>query len=331
MSTAIDGVTVAEDFVPVIDLSGTDTPEGKALAAKAIGSACETSGFFTVVGHGVDEELVDRMYESCRAFFALPDERKAAHGVGPGTNGFYAEAGCGSKSSGIESLPDLQEVFAASVRDNSAPPAGADALTLPWEAVNQWPAEPADFRAVWLEYSAAMERLSQDLLHLFALALGLDEHFFDDKTDQASSTISANYYYPLTEPPMAGQLRKGPHADWGNLTILHQDGAGGLQVEQQGHGWRDVPYTRGSFVINIGDMMEFWTGGRWVSTMHRVRNPLPGQEGEARISIPYFHIPNPDATIEPILPFSNAHTSQRIKTASTPAEWFGARLAEVFS
>jgi isopenicillin N synthase-like dioxygenase len=329
MSSATDDVTVVSGYVPVIDLSGS-TPAAKQLAAKAIGAACESSGFFTVVGHGVDQELIDRMYETSRAFFELPAEKKAEVGVIPGTNGYYASVGCGSKSCGIEAPPDLNEVFAASVRDNNVVAEGVEAVTLPWVAANRWPDAPGDFRKVWHEYSTAMERLATDLIRLFALALGLDEHFFDDKIDDAASTISANYCYPLTEPPIPGQLRKGPHADWGNMTILYQDEAGGLQVEEKGHGWRDVPCTRGSFVINIGDMMEFWTGGRWVSTMHRVRNPLEGH-AEARISIPFFHIPNPDTRIAPLFPFSNAGTMERIRTASTPADWFRERLADVFS
>ena len=323
-----DEVTVVGGYVPVIDLSGADTPAGRLLAARAIGAACENSGFFTVVGHGVAQELIDRMYETARVFFELPAEEKAKVAVAPGTNGFYAEAGC---SCGEEEAPlDLNEVFVASVRgDGNTLPEDASAVTLPWEAVNQWPEAPVPFRAVWREYTSVMEGLATDLIRLFALALGLDENYFDDKIDRQVSTISANYYYPLTVPPLPGQLRKGEHADWGNMTILYQDGGGGLQVEEKDRGWTDVPYTRGSFVVNLGDMMEFWSGGRWVSTRHRVVLPVEGKN-QARISIPFFHIPNPDAKIEPLLPISDAGTGERISSASTPADWFRERLAEVF-
>ncbi|GGV58754.1 2OG-Fe(II) oxygenase [Streptomyces longisporoflavus] len=327
-SGATDEVTVVGGYVPVIDLSGTNTPAGRGSAARAIGAACETSGFFTVVGHGVAQELIDRMYETARAFFELPAEEKAKVAVAPGTNGFYAEAGC---SCGEEEAPlDLNEVFVASVRgDDNTVPGNAGAVTLPWEAANQWPEAPEPFRAVWREYTTAMEELATDLIRLFALALGLDENYFDDKIDRQVSTISANYYYPLTIPPLPGQLRKGEHADWGNMTILYQDGGGGLQVEEKDRGWTDVPYTRGSFVVNLGDMMEFWSGGRWVSTRHRVVLPAEGKN-QTRISIPFFHIPNPDAKIEPLLPVSDEATGERIRSASTPAEWFRERLAEVF-
>lgn len=315
-------------FVPVIDLSETD----QQLVASAIGGACETSGFFTVVGHGVEQELIDRMYAAARAFFELPAEQKAQVGVVPGAHGFYAKAGSAAKSIGQDAPADLNEVFITCVRgdDSAQLRASTGDVSAPWAARNQWPQSPAEFRAVWQEYTNAMEGLATRLIRLFALALGLDQDFFDDKIDNDMSTIAANYYYPLTAPPLPGQLRKGPHTDWGNLTILYQDEIGGLQVEQAGHGWREVTPTRGSFVINIGDLMAFWTGGRWVSTMHRVRNPVEGHTN-SRITIPFFHMPNHDAPIEPLFPFSDAATAARFEAKTTPGEWYRKRLADTIS
>jgi isopenicillin N synthase-like dioxygenase len=332
LSISTDHVTLVDGYVPVIDLSVAHTPAGKSLVAKAIGTACEQSGFFTVVGHGVPAELVDRIYATSRAFFELPVAQKPEVAVTPGTHGFYANAGSASKSIGQDSPPDLNEVFISCVRgdDPVAPQAPNGQPTAVWEAANRWPDTPREFRRAWWEYTDAMERLATDLIRLFALALGLDEHFFDNKIDNDMSTIAANYYYPLSTPPLPGQLRKGAHTDWGNLTILYQDKSGGLQVDQKGHGWRDVPHTEGGFVINIGDLMAFWTGGRWVSTMHRVRNPVEGHTN-ARITIPFFHMPNYDATIEPLFPFRDDHTEERFATATTPGEWYQERLAAVVS
>lgn len=325
-------VTVVDGYVPVIDLSSARTSSGRSLVAKAIGSACESSGFFTVVGHGVDQRLVDRMCAAARAFFELPAEEKAKVAVQPGTHGFYANAGSASKSIGQNAPPDLNEVFITCVRgdDEREQRSSLGRSTPPWEAVNRWPDAPPRFRDVWQEYTAAMERLATDLIRLFALALGLDEHFFDDKIDNDMSTIAANYYYPLSRPPLPGQLRKGAHTDWGNLTILCPDEAGGLQVDQLGHGWRDVPYIPGGFVINIGDLMAFWTAGRWVSTLHRVRNPIEGHTA-SRLTIPFFHMPNHDALIEPLFSFSDNATEERFRTATTPGEWYQERLADTVS
>jgi len=323
---------VVAGFVPVIDVSAAHSPSGRAQVSAAIGSACESSGFFTVVGHGVDQALIDSMYATSRAFFEQPAEEKAKVAVMPGTHGFYANAGSASKSIGQDAPADLNEVFIASVRgdDGTAQRSQHADQSAPWAAVNRWPELPPEFRTVWQRYIAAMEALSRDLIGLFALALGLDEDFFADKIDNDMSTLAANYYYPLTEPPLPGQLRKGPHTDWGNLTILYQDEVGGLQVEQKGHGWRDVPYTPGSFVINIGDLMAFWSAGRWVSTLHRVCNPVEGHTN-SRVTVPFFHMPNFDARIEPLFPFSDEGTEQRFKTATTPGEWYWERLRDIIS
>jgi isopenicillin N synthase-like dioxygenase len=319
-------------FVPVVDLSGANTPAGKSRVAEAIGAACETSGFFTVVGHGVDQELIDRMYATTRAFFELPAKEKAKVAAQPGSNGFYAYTGSAAKSLGNDSPPDLTEGFITCVRGDDSPRqralAGGEAA--PWAAANRWPDTPAEFREVWREYTAAMEKLATDLVRLFALALGLDEHFFDDKIDNDMSSLVANYYYPLTAAPLAGQLRKSAHTDWGNLTILLQDDIGGLQVEQKGHGWRDVPYVPRSFVVNIGDLVAFWTAGRWVSTMHRVRNPVDGHNN-SRITIPFFHMPNHDALVEPVFSFTDAVVADRFRTVTTPGEWYRERLAAMVS
>ena len=63
------------------------------------------------------------------------------------------------------------------------------------------------------------------------------------------------------------------------------------------HDWIEVPATKNCFVINIGDLMELWTGGRWVSTRHRV---IAKPDQAARKSIAYFHQPNWDAVIKPM-------------------------------
>ncbi|MFE1193206.1 2-oxoglutarate and iron-dependent oxygenase domain-containing protein [Streptomyces olivaceoviridis] len=196
--------------VPVIDLSATRTKAGELLVAQAISGACETSGFFTVVGHGVDQDLVDRMYAVSRAFFERPAGEKAEVAVSPGTHGLYADAGSAAKSLGNTAPPDLNEVFIAGVRGDrpveSRAPDGNTAS--PWGAVNRWPATPPEFRAVWHEYMVAMERLATDLIRLFALALGLDRHFFDDKIDDGMSTLAANYYHPLSGPPLPGSYAR---------------------------------------------------------------------------------------------------------------------------
>ena len=78
------------------------------------------------------------------------------------------------------------------------------------------------------------------------------------------------------------------------LTILAQDAAGGLEVRGR-DGWVAAPPIPGSFVVNLGDMLERMTGGRYRSTPHRVRNTSTSE----RISFPLFLDPAWDAEVLP--------------------------------
>ena len=128
-------------------------------------------------------------------------------------------------------------------------------------------------------YYRRMNRLANDLMGIFALALDLPEDFFFDKLDKNISALRVICYPEQKETPEPGQLRGGAHTDYGTLTILMSDkAAGGLQAQHRDGYWVDVVIEPGTYVINIGDIMQIWTNDRWVSTMHRVVNP-PAERG----------------------------------------------------
>ncbi|MGW3205226.1 isopenicillin N synthase family dioxygenase [Streptomyces sp. NPDC001135] len=324
---------VADGFVPVIDLSPRSTPQGRAAIARTIDQACTGSGFFVVVGHGVPQELIDRMFTVTYAFFRLPEEEKEQVAHRPGVSGFRRTGGSTAHSLDQRTPPDLCEAFSVhatgELGDEERRKLGNEWAT--WTLANIWPRNPPEFREVWQEYMTAMGDLAADLMRLFALALDLDEKFFDDKFDHHGSSIAVNYYPPQLTPPLPGQWRRGPHTDFGSLTILYQeDDRGGLQVLQDEDTWRDVSAIPGSFVVNIGDLMALWTGGRWVSTMHRVTTPHPG-DTSSRLSIPYFYLPNHDASIEPMRPFTDSPAVERSGASVIAGEWMSHKIQKLFA
>jgi isopenicillin N synthase-like dioxygenase len=149
-----------------------------------------------------------------------------------------------------------------------------------------------------------MDRLVVFLMRLAALALGVEERFFDDKVDRSIGTMRLNYYPRQLQPPAPGQLRAGAHTDYGSITILNgEDVPGGLQVRTRRGEWIDVRTPPEHFVINIGDLLMRWTNDRWLSNLHRVVNPPRADGGHApRLSIAFFNHPNYDALIEGIAP-----------------------------
>jgi isopenicillin N synthase-like dioxygenase len=264
--------------IPLIDLSAAPP----AALARAIDAALGRAGFFTIVGHGVPRATIDAAFAASRRFFALPEARKAAshielsgHKRGWDPVGWQA----------LDPLqpPDLKESFYL----------GVEAF-----APNPWPDDAMlpGFRSACEAYTAAMDALARRLMRLFELALDLAPGHFDAYMRQPICTTRLLHYPPLPAS-LPGQIGCGAHSDWGALTLLAQDDAGGLQVEQADGTWLDATPVEGSFVVNVGDMMQRWTNDRWRSTVHRVANRVADRE---RWSIAYFFDLDGDALIEPL-------------------------------
>jgi len=294
--------------VPVIDIAPFAAGADRAAArertgvVRAVDAACTEIGFFSIAGHGVPAALVDRMLETSRAFFDLPlDEKQRVARPHPEQSRGYLAVGAEnlSYSRGDASTTDLKEFFAIGPIDVPDEPYYRQPAAYPSFAPNLWPERPAALRPVWTEYYRAMEGLAARIMSIFALALGLAEDFFRDKTDRHISGIRANHYPEQIEPPASGQIRAGAHTDYGAVTILLPENVPGLQVLSRSGAWVDVTAPSGTFVCNIGDLMQHWTNDRWISTMHRVVNPpRETAAGNRRLSIPFFHQPNYDALIE---------------------------------
>jgi isopenicillin N synthase-like dioxygenase len=291
--------------VPVIDISryreGTVT--GKHEVAEAVGAACRSVGFVVVTGHGVDPDLVARLRSVTAEFFALAAAEKLQVKMPPDRyRGYMAEAESLAASYGQESPPDLKESLSIGpVEVPAGDPYFAPEQAGAFFAANQWPARPAELRPVWTEYYDAMQQLATQVMRIFALALDLDEYWFESLVDRHITNMSAIHYPPLLRDPLPGQLRGGAHTDFGSITIVQRDAApGGLQVQLDGE-WVDVPYVEDSFVINLGDLMAEWTNDEWVSTIHRVALPDRVEDVRSdRLSFTFFHQPNYDAVIEVI-------------------------------
>jgi isopenicillin N synthase-like dioxygenase len=295
--------------VPVIDL--TAARQGglaeRQRAARRIDEACCEIGFFTVSGHGVPERVARDLREAAHGFFALPVEEKlqAAHPVEGTPRGYHALAGEALARANDEvAPPDLKEFFHVGPVDVTDDPYFTSAQGRQFFLPNLWPARPAGFAHAAIAYYRTMDGLVVFLMRLAALALGVDERFFDDKVTRSIGTMRLNYYPRQQEAPAPGQLRAGAHTDYGSLTILNgEDVPGGLQVRTRRGDWIDVHTPPEHLVINIGDLLMRWTNDRWLSNLHRVVNPpLAGGENAPRLSIAFFNHPNYDALIECIAP-----------------------------
>ena len=300
-------VLLTRTEIPCIDLAASFDVAGRAAAAASIREACETVGFFTIVGHGVPDSVTDALVREAKAFFALPQAEKLLVPMPASkvSRGYMPpKTRALGYTLGAETPPDWQEGYGIGPLD---PVPAHLAGTLAGDfffAPNIWPEGRPAFRAAFEDYFRCMDALSAHVLRLFALALGKEWGFFDDKIDRAASVLRTIWYPPQPEAPLPGQLRAGEHSDYGTLTILKgEDVPGGLQVRLRDGLWADVHPAPGAFVCNIGDLMMRWTNDEWLSNVHRVANPPREHASVGRLSIPFFHNPNADAVVECIRGF----------------------------
>ncbi len=281
--------------LPVIDLSsfGRDSHTSQQVSEE-LGRACRDSGFFFVAGHGVDENLCQKLFELSRQFFKQDLETKMTIRMERGGRAWrgYFPVG-GELTSG---RPDQKEglYFGTELPlDHPKVKAG-----VPLFGANLFPDLPG-FRETVLEYVDSLTRLGHRLMEVMALSLGLPLHYFRDCYTKDPLILFRIFHYPptATRTNEDSTWGVGEHTDYGLLTILRQDEHPGLEVKSP-KGWIEAPPIPGTFVCNIGDMLDRMTGGFYRSTPHRVRN----QSQEGRLSLPFFFDPNFDAEIHPIIP-----------------------------
>ncbi len=288
----IDG-PIMSDTLPIIDLGSSGEGDGASLAriAEEVGAACRDVGFFYVVNHEVDKELIAKAFAQSGDFFALPvaDKRKLAIETIGGNRGY---SGLLHEALDPARGPDMKEAFNVGLELAAADPellAGK-----PFRSLNAWPAV-SGFRETLVSYYDACAALGARLHRAFARDLGLRTDFFDDKFDRPMATLRL-LHYPASPSAAAAPTGAGAHTDYGNLTLLATDDVGGLEVRTRARQWIEAPVVPGAFVVNIGDCLMRWTNDVYVSTPHRVVN----RSVRERYSIAFFFDPNPDAIVETI-------------------------------
>ncbi|MBS3017334.1 Validamycin A dioxygenase [Comamonas sp. PE63] len=280
--------------LPLIDISGlrSHDPVDQHLVAEQLRQACEQRGFFYITGHGIDPALISSLFAASQRFFDLPmTEKLAVDKKLSRCNRGYEPLRAQTLESGAP--PDLKESFyaGAEVAANDARVLAGRFNTGP----NQWPETLPDFRAVMQNYYQAAYGLGATIVRGLALSLGVPVSHFDGYLKEAAATLRLLHYPPQPANPEPGEKGCGEHTDFGGVTLLLQDEAGGLQVWDKDLGsWIDAPPVPGAFVVNIGDLFARWTNDRYVSTLHRVINV----SGRERYSVPFFFTGNPLHKVE---------------------------------
>jgi isopenicillin N synthase-like dioxygenase len=288
MPSALEAARVSAASLPIIDISGLSS--ARSADRQAVGAqlraACIDKGFFYIRNHGIPEKLVDDVFAEAAAFFALPAEQKAeVDKAKSNANRGYEPLQGQTLEPGAP--PDLKEGYYIGPEHGLDHPRVIAGMFN--HGSNQWPVQRPNFRPVMMAYFDVMVELAERMMTGIALSLDLPEDYFAHYCSDAMATVRLLHYPP--QPPQArpGQKGAGAHTDFGGLTLLRQDGVGGLQVWDQGSdGWIHADPVPETFVVNLGDMISRWTNDRYRSTVHRVVNA----SGRERYSVPFFYTGN---------------------------------------
>ncbi|KAF8453858.1 hypothetical protein BGX38DRAFT_1175922 [Terfezia claveryi] len=312
-------------FIPLIDFSHFlhGTVEEKQACAKAIVSGFRDAGFIYLKNHGIPEETVKDLFQKSAEFFKRPQSQKeslawysARANRGYSTFGREKTTRFTSKldvDTLREKSPDLKESFEVGRSDQPEYP-------------NLWPDKfddaGANFKSNMEAFFQTGNKIHIQLMQAIAMGLEIQEDWFDKYCKSADNTLRL-LHYPGARKEVLGTgdddeaaqggnrkkskaVRAGAHTDYGTITLLFQDNAGGLQVRSPSGVYVDATPIPGTIVVNAGDLLARWSNDQIKSTEHRVVKPpshpvvVHGEDGQteewypARYSCVYFC--NPDFT-----------------------------------
>ncbi|KAH1130041.1 hypothetical protein J1N35_001419 [Gossypium stocksii] len=279
-----------ELVIPTIDLGAFLLGDSLAVskAAEVVNEACKNHGFFLVVNHGVDSGLIDKAHQYMDSFFSLQlsEKQKAKRKVGESYG--YASSFVGRFSSKLPWKETLSFQYCPYTQN-----------IVQHYMVNWMGEDFRDFGRLYQEYCEAMNKVSQEIMGLLGISLGLDQAYFKDFFEENDSILRLNHYPPCQKPELT--LGTGPHTDPTSLTILHQDQVGGLQVFAD-EKWHSVAPIPGAFVVNIGDTFMALTNGIYKSCLHRA---VVNTE-TVRKSLAFFLCPKLERPVTPAAGLVNA-------------------------
>ena len=294
MSTRPEGV-------PVVDL---DDDAGIATALSDV-------GFVAVRGHGVPLQELAAMRRLLVDLFAVDEDAKRRQAISRDDyRGFIPLRFFSPNRAGT----DPSDAFEGYKLHWECPPDHPVRVECALYGSNRWVDHLPAMASVVGSWWAAMDALACRLVDGLAGFLGLDGQTLAS-TRPAPLTNVTLLHYPRRRPddPAPGFH---PHKDITVVTILDPDPVGGLEVRSRNGAWAEAGCPEGTLLVNVGDLLEVWSGGRVVSTPHRVASPA----GTDRYSAPFFVVPNHRVVVEPLLEPVDGFEPRKVDVGCVTAE-----------
>ncbi|KAH9324679.1 hypothetical protein KI387_004857, partial [Taxus chinensis] len=264
----------AQQSIPVINLAANHSE-----TVSQIAQASQDWGFFQIINHGIPLSMLERINGVSKEFFDLPlEEKRRQCPVRPGTNmlegyGRFFDVSDDTVLDWVDAL--VHYISPSSIK-----------------AVEHWPTNPETYRETFEKYGEEVLRVTEKLLVLLSEGLGLDPDYVQTLIKEPVLQLRINYYPPCPQPDLVHGLK--PHSDGSLLTVLLDNEVEGLQV-RKGTEWYNVIRVPGALVVNIGDILQIISNGKYKSAEHRAG----ANANQFRMSTVLFLGPQDDVMIAP--------------------------------
>jgi isopenicillin N synthase-like dioxygenase len=304
--------------VPVVDVGAlvgirqrqrVETVSADVLdAVERIDHALRTTGCFVAINSRVGNDVSSVAFSSSSSLFGLGADKLQASAIPKG--GFMRGYLPFGRESGLSTYFEPKEGFSYGFEWSGLEDVKTNAL----HGDNVWPGDLGDSDRKGLQSLFALGvETAEDLATAIFLSLrqrnnATDFHTYLD--DRGKTSVMRLFHYLARDALAIGDevdnkvvMGSSPHTDWGFLTLILQDDVGGLQFKYRDQ-WIDVPHIPGSIIVNCGDFLQFISGGRYHSPVHRVLSP----RSRDRTSFVLFYYPRFETPMDPEL-FERIHLS----------------------
>ncbi|MDX2227995.1 MAG: 2-oxoglutarate and iron-dependent oxygenase domain-containing protein [Leptolyngbyaceae cyanobacterium bins.349] len=306
--------------IPVLDLHDFAADgDRRSQFISQLGAALEELGFFAMVNHGVDTDLIQKAYQVATQFFELPTNIKQTYEK-PELYGQRGYTSFGQEHAKDHPVPDLKEFWHLG-RD--LPPDHPQRHQYP---PNLAIAEVPDFHPVMTQLYTQLERCAADLLKACALYLGEPETLMAEMIQDGDTILRIIHYPPVAADVHPASLRSAPHEDINLITLLCEATDDGLELLHPNGTWLPIRAVPGQIIVDSGDMLQYLTNGVIKSTTHRVVNPTG--DLSRRFSMPCFVHARKDVNLSP-LPGCIAKTGTLRYPPITAGDYLMQRLREI--
>lgn len=299
--------------IPILDLN--EYEDNKSEFVRKINQGYQEYGFIGIRNHGISDQQISDTYACLKSFFELSENIKMKYHI-EGIGGARGYTPFGIEVAKDSNHPDLKEFYHVGRNNHDVDPKMKP---------NIWPEEISEFKEIMLKLYEDLDHLGRILLKAIALALKLDENFFEDKVQIGNSILRPIHYPPIHSDTKS--VRSGQHEDINVITLLVGSEQEGLEILARNGEWIPVTTIPGTIVCNIGDMLQRHCNHYYPSTTHRVINPP--NASQSRYSIPFFLHYNSDVLIDTLPQFIDDEHPNRYPKAITADEYLQERLVEI--